>query len=183
MKKTVLAFIAFLLSFSLTSCVFLENQTPPENEKPENLIYDSDSSLAIVCGEGVADDDVAYLWDKIGNTSGNYPKISSAVSSPTEHEIVIGKCDRAASLEAYRLLDRIQKNSENYLRVLLYSDGASVAIAYDDSKGIGLAEALSVLEKLCVAKTLVMEKGVRYEDSFDKIEKLSAIDAEKRAAA
>ena len=57
MKRIILLITAVMTVLLLASCDILNIQNPPEQEKHESLVYDSDSEFSIVFGEGVTEED------------------------------------------------------------------------------------------------------------------------------
>lgn len=72
------------------------------------------------------------LGDMIGTT----PELITAADAKRDREIVFGRSEREISVTAYRLLDRIELSYDDVAagnpRVLIYSDGSSVAVAYEE---------------------------------------------------
>ena len=192
MKKLVLLILTVciaILSFAACDSIIPKPDTDPpgqgnQNQEPENLIYALGSELAIVLGEGIVADDLTALWEEIGVASGNYAQFVTDSTKPAAHEIVVGKSTRPVSVEAYRLLDRIQQNNKHDYRMLLYSDGSSIAFAYDDdSYDVALGKVVAYLRENCVKEQLTVAKGTVFSDNFDIIEELSALDMEEKQVA
>lgn len=94
-----------------------------------------------------------------------------------EHEIVFGECDRDVSKKAYTYLSRMdtELHHSNYV---LYSDGKSIAVAYDHEAG--LATIFPVLvEKYLAYSELKLEKGVYEQGTVSILDYYSALDAER----
>ena len=100
-----------------------------------------------------------------------------------QHEIVLGKCDRDISQKAYMRLERMDKTSEDYVGYCIYSDGKSVAIAYDDELyGVDIAENVAIakfIESYTSGDTLQLNSGVVAEEVFNGIEKQGELDSKE----
>ena len=101
------------------------------------------------------------MYDAIGTS----PKMRSVKDSATEHEVVIGRTDRAVSETAYRYLDYyMDQNKDGYI---IYTDGTSVAIAY--SRDSLLEEAIADFAERCLNVKdgkIELEKGVLVNNNF-----------------
>lgn len=155
-----------------------------EGEKPsaeENLIYDSESELYVVYDP--ADVSPEYV-DGITNALLNYGIYARARLDTEEkkpHEIVIGKVDREISDTAYMFLERISKNSDDDLRYCIYSDGSSVAIAFDgEGDGYAADAACEYFSENFAASRLTLKKGEAASVSFELYEYLGERDKARR---
>lgn len=195
MKKNILQllFLLICLCLTLTSCSFesLINGTDgteqggegeegngenTENtEKKENLIYNSKSELYLIMTEQAQQysDIVSPLLvalDKYKDVN-SLTKYASVDSEPHEHEIVVGNSDRAISKAAIRKLEWLEKNRNTDVRYLIYSDGASVAIVYDeDVDSVALTSAIESFVKMCSGEELVLRPGTVEENVVDVYE-------------
>ena len=153
---------------------------PPENE-PDGLIYNGSSELSIVISDGVSESAVTELWEGIGYETGVYPKIINDTDPVAKHEIVIGRADRDVSREAYKRLSEVEKTGKSDIAVLFYSDGASLAVAYEEDRyGKSLGVALSELVQSYVRSELVLEKNFVHKFTYDLYEMLKKDDNELR---
>ncbi len=177
MKKLsyLFAVLIFCMSvcFSMTAC---SGDGPDENkyqEEKENLIYNSNSELYIVIGEGVSENLAYNLQSSIDFERGG-SKPTNVVSASVEehkHEIVIGDTDRSISRVAQSHLERIDKSKDSDLAFLIYSDGFSVAIVFDDDdRRVTEEKAIEYFMDNYVVSELIAAKGDLYEYSYDIIE-------------
>ncbi len=173
MKKTLMlvSTLICLFLFVFTSCEF----NKPDSNKPsdggttnvEGVIFDNKTNLSIVINE----DNVPYsaaeeLWRAV--KSQKLPRIIYDTNPKAAHEIVVGKTSRQISIDAYKRLENMAEESE-YAQILIYSDGSSVAIAYEENR-YSLDIAIDYfIEKYLGESTLIIEKGV---DSATDILKL-----------
>ena len=132
----------------------------------ENLIYDSDSVLYVVGADGLDSALAESVKSAIASASGNNATIVGAGSVAGDHEIVIGRTDRAVSALAYAALEEINRSAIDEYRFLIYSDGSSVAIAYDEDDYASAAEAaVAYFADNYALETLVLEPGTAYSAS------------------
>lgn len=194
MKSKIVGIFFLILTvvFSLASCNFdlfgnTGGEKPPEGE-PDDLIYNATSELFIITGDGVSRADVEAFVGGIYEHRENSIEFDVSSSEVHAHEIVIGNTDREISKNAYSRLDRVQKNSEEDLAYLIYSDGSSVAIVWDESEndedGVMKKLAISYFADNYVTDVLTMKSGVAYSFSLNLIDDYyRAIDEEYRTAA
>lgn len=180
MKKVSLFLLALTITLlSVISCSKEENNDNT-GYADGNYIYAKGSELTLVVPNGSLTDgnfsDVTYELSSITNyhtTDGSGEK--------TEHEIVFGKSNRAVSLEAYRLLGLQDRLSNEYLGYVIYSDGSSIAVAYDEPLyGLTIAEdaAIDTLVEQYIKgrSTLKLDNGHKQSVSFNAIEYQKARD-------
>ncbi len=180
MKKTS-KFIWALLILSvfvlgLVSCKDPDNTVngnTPSNVDDE-VIYSPYVDSTIVLGEGIESSDITALRNAYFKMMGKEIKIKKAEAEPDSHEIIIGKTDREISTKAYRTL-LLNNNNEEKVGYSIYSDGKSVAIAFDEAsfgENVAFAEAIDYfVSKYMKTSTLKLNSGVAHIDSFFPIEK------------
>ena len=186
MKKILcFALCITLVSLCLFSCKKKEegevgdNNTPPESESAEfSIVYDV---------AGVDGDLITRIYDKLYDVTGELPTLKKHTSEISGREIVVGKNSREISEKAYNLLDRMERPAADYVRYLVYTDGTSVAIAFDEGiLGLNSAEedAVAYFLALCDEnKTLTLEKGTLVSEMYSVIERQRVEDkAEKEEA-
>lgn len=204
MKKGILSLVLLLvLSLSLASCQFNlntgngsgdkgnenenENGNENENENGEeekaNLIYDNDSELYLILdsftqAQSNVVSDILSSIDQYKDIDA-LTKFAAADSEPHKHEIVIGNTDRQISKDAMRRLERMDKNQDTDVRYVIYSDGASVAIVFDeDDSTIGLKSAIDDFINNFVGEELVLPPSAVAEEVVDVFAYLEKTDAE-----
>ena len=165
--------LALILLPALFSCEgFFATEDGPDAEA--GLIYDSDTELSFIIDPALRGETVMSLWDRIGLLADISPKILDDSSEPSEHEIVIGQVNRPIAIEAYTELMKVNAE-EGQLRYLIYSDGSSVAIAFDnDDYGYALRAAVGYFIDHYVEKKLVMQEGVAFSKSFSLVDESTA---------
>ena len=190
--KKLLVFLAAMITVTallLTSCNFGGNTDGTGGsggkDERENLIYSKNSDLHYF----ISDDMTSSLALKVISEL-EYSREKVAIAAPLdseqkEHELVLGKTDRQITKTALSRLDRIEKNSEEELIFLIYSDGSSLALVWEEDKE-GVMERLAVeyfIENF-VKEELLLSPGVAYYDSIDLMEEYyAAMDAEYKAEA
>ena len=98
----------------------------------ENLTFDSDSTIFFVMSSSASD----FIETFVGSLCSSLyqlnlmPLYVTDINSPEEQEIVVGDCDRAVSALLYERLDE-REAVEGEMLFAAYSDGKSIAIAYD----------------------------------------------------
>ena len=187
MKKLTLLVLVFVLGLlSLCSC-FGSNPGGEEEEGgdevviPENFIFGEGSKLNYIYSPDIE----AQLISNIESELWFYNVEVRAVSDTSEigeHELVIGKVNRPISQTAYDRLDRMEKNETGDLRVVIYSDGSSIAIAYDeDREGIACQTVLKYFVDDIISEQVVAAQGVVYEKMFNLYEYYGELDDQRDA--
>ena len=146
----------------------------------ENVIYSPNTNAVLVVGEGVSEDDVSSVRKAYFDSLGEVLNFASS-SSASDHEIIIGKTDRPLSEKAYRRLEYFESDRQSSVAFVIYSNGTSVAIAYDEDVygvGIALTEAISYfVNNHMKDSTLALDSGVVYEEKFDPISRQAEKDS------
>ena len=188
MKKSAVVFLlAFALVALLISCAQREDtntdNTPSGDiAQTDEYIYSENSSLTLIYDEStVEDDNYALISNTLfGVVSGKF-QVGGTDLPKSDHEIVLGKTERDISVAAYKYLDRINTELESEQRYLVYSDGTSVAIAYDDSYfGISAAESVVIkhfVDNFLADSELKLKKGIIHSGVIEAIAWQEAIDA------
>ncbi len=113
------------------------------------------------------------------------PKFVDDTTSKSEIEIVIGKTNRAISDTAYKKLNRIEKENDSDVAYLIYVEGNSIAMAYDDDKhGINAALISNInyfVEFVVPAlQEGTLADGVIYKGALDPIAYQKELDQKER---
>lgn len=160
-----------------------EQDASPNEESASGALYYPGSTLGIVYAEEQVK---AYLNDLYYDLAGNLSK-PPVIRRDTEseigqHELVIGKTNRPISSEAYKQLARIEKQSDCDTKYVIYSDGSSVAIAFENDKfDLELALNKSLEKFLSLVgdeSTYYVKSGVIASALIDPIAYQEAIDNE-----
>ena len=186
MKKLLLfiAVISFIF-LGLTSCNDKGSAAPSgdavtddnknENVSSDSFIYTESSELSVIYDiDRVSMDALSNLRDAL------YDKLSIArvtfagLGAETEHEIVIGETDRAISQRAYQLLGRVNKENEKDIAYLIYTDGNSIAIAYEEDKyetyAAHIVATEYLVENVLVGSSLTLKSGIIKSGCFNVID-------------
>ncbi len=186
MKKTFkfiwIGLVFCLLLSGLVSCK--DKSEGSSNTEPaavdDEVIYSPYVNTAIILGEGIEEADVSLIRSTYYKKIGKEISIATA-SSSASHEIIVGKTDRELSERAYRYLEGFKANDE-YVGYVIYSDGRSVAIAFDEAvlgENVAFAEAIECFaSEYMQAETLKLDSGAVCTAAFDAIEKQSERDEE-----
>ncbi len=164
MKSRILPLLVFILVLSvlLSSCTVRkpDNDTVVQNG---NFIYGDGSTIQIVIPGGnekvlEAADDIQMAMMR--DTTSYIYLVDDTVAEKAEHEIVIGKANREISTKAYEKLNRIGGYDEKSA-FLMYSDGSSIAIAFEEDAGdVALTAAVEYFLKNYVKNELYVKSGV-----------------------
>ncbi|MBQ8321178.1 MAG: hypothetical protein IJX92_02285 [Clostridia bacterium] len=144
MSKRIFGLIlaVIMLIGALASCAPSDESGDGGENISGDYIYKSGSSLNVVCSQyelDRADTKVKYnsitnqLFSSIGGNSAISVKKTADTSVIAEHELVIGVSEREISKIAYEQLAKISLD-EYESAFLVYSDGKSVAIAYNEDE-------------------------------------------------
>ncbi len=177
-EKTRFLLMVLVFFVFITGLVSCKNPNETGGNFPdtvdEEVIYSPYVDTALVLGEGIEIDDVKAIRNVYFAIVGKEISIKVADEEPSEHEIIIGKTDREISNKAYRTL-LLNNNDEEKVGFSIYSDGKSVAIAYDKAsfgENIALSEAMDCfVSKYMKNDSLKLSSGVAYIDTFYPIEK------------
>ena len=129
MKKIIICLLLFITTLAFVSCNTNPNNTNGNGEAvtDSSAIWTQGCAPNIVFGE-TSDWNPSDFIMSLGKIIGAIPKYSLGGG---EHEIVIGNVDHPLARTAYEKMERLFSNEENNAVFLIYSDGSSVAIAYD----------------------------------------------------
>ncbi len=145
---------------------------------PDNFIYNFESEFYIVYDSTktstVRIEELIYLFVN----ESIYPRPID-VSAETydgamyEHELVIGETPREISATAYQYLERNDKNGDEITRYCIYSNGSSIAIAFDADYGdFTLDASLDLFSEKYICEQLCLAKGIAENASFNLYDKL-----------
>jgi hypothetical protein len=186
-------FVCFLTIISCSSSDNPDNNSTnnstesPDVEEAEN-IYKANTDLKIVCDSAaLSDENLNKLKDALRLKVGTVEQRTSQFPE-VKHELIFGRTSRKLSELAYARLEREEKESDDYVGYCIYSDGYSLAIAYDeDFMGHSIAqnEAIRVLieEYIHPNGELVIKKGAVKSTRFSAIDHQQRLDDIKIEAA
>ena len=181
MKKKLLALVITVLSALtlLTGCLNLNFGGPStggggEDTPKENLIFDENSELNVIVGDDVDGQLGSNLYDKLlySKPTAGWKNTSA---EKIEHEIVLGndtgrEITEAALMRLERLDDK--KMGEDDFAYVIYSDGSSVAIVYnEDHENVTMKLAFNAFVEIVIDKQeLCLEPGVVRSHVFNIID-------------
>ena len=121
---------------------------PEESNEPYNndeITFDVGEEVRIVFAEGSG---VPYssLVSTLYSAVGVVPKLGIDSSEQVKNELVLGKCDREISKDAYKYLERVSRDNKYIARFAIYSFDNSVAIAFDELEGYTTAIAKHAIQ-------------------------------------
>ncbi len=190
-SKFLMLFLIITVCCTISSC---KNGSGNQDDKPgavlpsQDFIYKKGSDIKIVYSDGDSLGEKLALElhvTMLGYTYSNVYVVTDADEDPGEHEIVIGKTNRDISADAYRRLERMDFDPEEQTRYLTYSDGKSVAIAYDEDIYDINSSAITAAGRFAddyikSGETLILNSGVVYKDITNPIEYQIALDDKER---
>ena len=188
MKRLFLFMCLLGLTFGLMSCKTEDGGKGNSGEgnvsASAGYLYTPGSDLWILYPENI-DSDVLYeLVLPIENARGKLSKLAPSSVEKHPNEIIIGKSDREVSKMAYMHLNRQDKENTDMAGYVIYSDGSSIALAYDEDifeTGIALSSVIEhFVENFVSGTSLELNAGVIANETFDLIEHQRAKDEEKR---
>ncbi len=183
-KRLIGLIVVIMISVcALASCdlsgLLAGNNTPPDKDNngldkdPEGIIYNAESDVYIVVGEGATGDDANKLSLAITEARGFTPFIIDDSTEKQSHEIILGQTNRELSATALMYLER---NMDNYSTgdegsYLIYSDTNSVAVVFDeDYDNVSKKFALDHIIDNYVGETMTVSNGIVKESVFDLVE-------------
>ena len=187
MKKILLLVLVLTLGLTCFCSCFKKNPDDKgdkgdETDLPENFIFGEGSTLNYVYSADVAANFISSIESEIFFHNVDV-RVVPDTAEVGEHELVIGKVNREISRTAYDRLERMEKNEAGDLRFLIYSDGSSIAIAFDaDRESIALSKVVDYFIKNVVSDQVAAASGVVYEEMFNLYEYYGALDDERDAA-
>lgn len=165
-----------LLLVVLASCTGGESEDSKNN--PGGGQEGQTASIAIILPQtenSKVTDSFYEFYYALGDLTGTTPELIGATDSRREREIIFGKSEREVSVEAYRRLERIDLSDEDIdaknPRVLIYSDGKSVAVAYEECEDdVALITAIGILNEKISSLYPTTQSGVLHKEvvSLDK---------------
>ncbi len=210
MKKQITTVLVFVLAAMLMcSCKkepAVNTNTPPAQSDNigVNYIFKSNSKLTLVGSATLGSDKISE--DGIDRDNPDYnPKYAAVASTlrdalsesdadldfmyandnaqKAQHEVILGRCNRVVSNQAYHELEKMPVN-EGMARFVIYSNGASVAIAYDDGDYDAAKIAVNYFIDNYVAgrDSLTLNVGYKYSENVDMIAYYDELGKEEIAA-
>ncbi len=195
----LLAIFVLLLGLSLSSCNSKKNDKDKTDDSASNNSTtnppnsSTDASGAISEGSKIT---IIYSNEEGSKETANQystllSKIQTALlygdvyydavygqesSSPVKYEIIVGRSNRSISTTAYKRLSRVEVSKEEetdyllgYGRWIVYAEGGSIAIAYDDDEHLAAASSAinALIDGYFSGGAISFEDGVLAEGVAD----------------
>ncbi len=141
---------------------------PPAGYVNDDVTFDIGETVSIVVpGESFAA--AKNLQNELFYALGVTPNIVNESALAT-NELFLGRCNSPLSKTAYQILESGERASAYVIRVLVYSDGQSVALAYENCEGsVDYTELLTEnVVKLFVNDFINADKAIDFEEGFSK---------------
>ncbi len=214
MKKIKIAALILLISIMLTSCdtgAFYpsdsntdsnitsppagdtessgeEESTEPEIYNNEKITFDKGEEVAVVVNSSNTDCAVTASEIIYGVTGKSPIVMTDKYSQKKPNELVIGNCNRQVSREAYDFLEEYERENKYIARIVFYSLGNSVCIAYDSVDGydgyiINYAFELFKTKYVKQDMPINIPNGYAYLETIDFIARQKELDKELEAKA
>ena len=175
-SKTLSLFLSVLMCMALLVSCTSKNTQDKETDDVQitgDYIYKSDTAVRIIYNGNYRDEAIQKVQRALRQHINQTISIAPDTQEKVEHEIIIGKSSRELSHEAYRRLDMHETDGENYIGYVIYSDGKSLALAYDEDifeLDFAMNKAVDILiDKYLDGEYLQLKKGVVYEKTHDLI--------------
>ncbi len=137
--------------FALTGCfskifnIFKKPNTDGPDDGPggtpsSEIIFGGD--FKVIVPENFDEDYSELLFEldaMLVEVTGKATDIKNDAEQPYTHEILFGNTNRELSTKAYRRLERLIDTDEDLIGYVVYSDGKSIAIAYNSIESLELA--------------------------------------------
>ncbi len=180
-KKVLLLSLIAACLLALSSCL-----VPPSGvggPEPDNLIYNDTSELYVVVADPTfPSESIDRMYDRIALHTDDAPKITNIYQEGT-HNIVIGQCAAAVSVEAYKKLSALDPGEDDAAFVI-YSDGKSIALAYKfDAYGYAHTELVDYFINELVRPELILPAGTVKSLCFNVVDRIAEEDEQIIATA
>ena len=189
MKKKLLFTVLFLLvAVTLASCSLLNkdntdgsdngNNGNGQSNVTEGTLWKSGDAVSIVAEPGASADVVNELFEKVAEALKTAPTLKPLDSEAVTRELLIGNTGREISNLAYEKLERLEKVEKYDARWLIYCEGGSVAIVYDeDDEDVALGYAAEYFLTRCISEGGVSaDTGIVEKRIFNLKDHYQAID-------
>ena len=199
MKRKLLLALIFVIavSFIFSSCKFFNKDSgndstdnggqTDENAQP-GVVFSPDVTVTVISEPSVDYEYIDTIMNAIYSLTGKMPNLEAVNTDKTENLIVIGKVDRDISKAAYERIDRYhpevaeEDDYSDYPRYLIYSEGTSVAIAYEEDE---YNLAIDAVMKYFAANyltqsTLALSGGTQYRNYCDLLAHVKKTDDDRR---
>ena len=156
-------------------------------EATAGVIYDSKTNVSFIVNDQTLETNlVYYIVDEVGKVTPSAPTVSTDSAERASREIVIGESNRDVTRKAYIALDRIEKESDKEVGYVVFTDGSSIAIVYEqDRYGIHAAANTAIKsftdEMLAGKASFSHAAGVILSGSINPLDYQAILDEETTA--
>lgn len=102
----------------------------PDDYNNDDITFDLGEQAHIVIHD-VNNNHSVPAMNLLTAVTDKWPILMTDDIAERSNELVLGSCDRAVSRDAYRFLEGMERESKYTARIVIYSHGNSVAVAYD----------------------------------------------------
>lgn len=179
--KAIIAFLlALVCALMMFSCAPADEPADKDGDSTnkEEFIYNSETQITLVYDPSTVPQKMA---EELKNSIALYVggvTLSDGTTPKTDHEIILGEVDRPLSTEAYKRIGIPEE--EGNVSYCIYSDGTSVAIAYDDPfYGYHIARDAAIedfLVNYVKSGTLKLKAGVVVNNEINAVEYQEGVD-------
>ena len=159
------------------------DEKPPVDYGDATVILPGDL-IDIIVADTKAMENVQGLRDALDELTGKEGRVYNSYAAERDREIVFGYIeDRAISVKAYELLERMEKDAYFDGRFLIYAEDGDIGVAYDENTVSSLSAFTYALEFLLDGATdgkgyMAYSKGIAARDTIDLIAEQEKIDTE-----
>ena len=180
LKKSLILCASFILAITMLFSCKAKNDTTDKNNNQsdentdviidENCIWGKGVAPSIILDDHAAEQSTADSWlYTLYYNSEVFPTLLPDTAEEENHEITVGRVNRDISGKAYLYLERKLEDYGDSISDaegwLIYTNGKSVAIAYDGH--FAYIEAIKYFEENCLQnETFAPPKGVVASDIF-----------------
>ena len=167
--------------FMLFSCAGGNGEQNGDGSGAANAVLAPGKKLTMVCGSDWDEMRAAEYGITVSYGTYTTPEIVGADTPEAPGQLIIGKTSGALSKKAYKELNRLDKEKETESGYVIYSDGKSVAIAFDTADYDTRAAETIVLDyfvKNCISSDggIYLSEGLVHSGIVDYIEYQQAKD-------
>ena len=177
MKKLLTILLVLVLTLTALAACGKNNDGSQGENNGYNIIYSEGSQLNIVLADkGYAAQEKASEMNRTLLLNGVKSSIITVDGEHVENEVIIGKCDLPISEKAYAALSKAENDDPDLASYVIYSDGKSIAIAYDHDAA--MEAAVDVLineyfnrEKLMLTAAVYAREQISILDYYEAYDK------------
>ena len=184
MRKFLVAIA--ILSFTLLALASCSGGDNDNADYGKSTVYTKGTNVQIVSVDSAGSAVAEELADTLGqmiNDGGSSVTSGSIYSENQRNEIILGYLDesRPATVKAYKVLDRMEKDSYFEARVAVYAESGCIAFAYDRNEytniqAIGYAVQDFIKEFITDKGYIAFAEGTVYTNTYNLIDLQDKLD-------